>query len=311
MSTYDRGARYACRVQPGVVARRLWRDVREPFALADLHESKTNPLPGQRERIADMVSRMDNLQVPPGPPALTVLEFQSKHDKDKLSTTLVSVAHLCADARHDRGGDGRYLVFAGLVYLTGKPPETAIRMTLNRKSGGGEIAGTNHRVLSWALEDDDAAEALAEAEADFERSWGLLFWVACMRGGAMPENRAKWLELVRRVPSRRHQGDLGVVTRGFAELTETLREWDQTLKEVEMGESQVFREMTAEARLDERVRTRRDDVLRLARMKFKRKLKDEDVQMISTQDSPEVLSAWLDALVMTDNYADFRKVLRQ
>lgn len=310
MSTYDRGARYACRVQPGVVARRLWRDVREPFAFADLHESKTNPLPGQRERIADMVLRMDNLQTP-ALPALAVLKFQSKHDDDKLRSTPVSVAHLHADARHDRGGDGCYLVFAGLIYLSGKPPRTTIHMTLTSKAGGEMIAGTNHQVLSWPHEDDGAAEALAEVEADLVQNWGLLFWVACMRGGATAENRAKWLELVRRVPSRRHQGDLGVITRSFAELTQSLREWEETLKEVNVAESQVFREMTAEADARAVVRTSREHLLRLARMKFKKKLKEEDVQMITTQDSPEVLSAWLDALFMNDNYTDFRKILRQ
>lgn len=308
MSTYDLSARYASRTQPGVVARRLWRRVREPFVLGTLHESKTNPLPGQRERLADQVLLMENLRTPTLP-ALAVLEFQSRHDKDKLNTTLVSVAHLNADARHD-AGDGTYLVFAGVVYLTGRPPLTAIDMTLTGGDGA-VVAGTRHQVLSWSLEDDDATEALAEVEADFEQNWGLLFWLACMRGGATPDNRAKWLELVRRVPSPRHQGDLAVVTRNFAELAKTLRDWEGTLKEVHMGESQVFREMTAEAKALGAIEAHRTDVLRLARMKFKKKLKDEDAQMISTQESPEVLLSWLDAVFVSDNYSDFRKVLRQ
>jgi hypothetical protein len=309
MGMFDQAARYACRAQPAVVAARLLRGLRERLAFVRLHESKTNPLPGQRERIADSVLALDNLDAPASP-GLMILEFQSGEDEDKLHSTLVSVAHLRADVRHGADGKGRYAVFAGLVYLCGRAAETSIQMTLTDAEGR-TTAGTAHRALVWNVADDDATEALAEVEADFEPRWGLLFWVPLMRGAASAENLAKWVELAQRVASKRARGNLGSIAVVFSELAGTLGEWQAALKEMEMKESQVVMEWMADARREERVATRRLDVLRAARLRFKGELTEEDEQMISTQESADVLGAWLDAAVAQPTYADFRAVLRR
>ena len=49
---------------------------------------------------------------------------------------------------------------------------------------------------------------------------------------------------------------------------------------------------------------------RQAQKRFKGELTEEDKQMISTQESALVLSAWLDAVVESATCADFRAALR-
>ena len=66
----------------------------------------------------------------PGSPCLTILEFQSGPDEDKLHTTLVSVAHMRVEVRHGPSLQGRYRVVAGLVYLRGQAPQITLDMTL-------------------------------------------------------------------------------------------------------------------------------------------------------------------------------------
>src|SRR5258707_7941253 len=99
MGMFDQAARYACRTAPHPVARRLRRKVRQRLELEQFHDTRTTPLPGQRDRTADSVLALRNLDRATSP-CLIILEFQAEHDEDKLHTTLVSVAHLRADVRH-------------------------------------------------------------------------------------------------------------------------------------------------------------------------------------------------------------------
>jgi hypothetical protein len=309
MGMFDQAARYACRTAPQAVARRLLRMVRERLELDQFHDTRTSPLPGQRDRTVDSVLALRDLDRPASP-CLIILEFQAEHDEDKLHTTLVSVAHMRADVRHGPEHKGRYEVFAGLVYLRGQASDTSLGMTLTDETGQ-RLAGTWHTVLFWNVEEDEAGQALAEVEADFEHLWGLLFWVALMRNGARAENIAAWLALVRRVPSKRHQADLARIALVFAELAGTLHEWREALKEVDMQESRVVLEWTADARRQERVEALRATLVRQAELRFKGELTDEDRQMLSTQDSVGVLDEWLDAVVKANDYAAFRTVLRR
>src|SRR5207248_14742 len=116
MGMFDQAARYACRAAPEPVARRLLRKVRQRLELEQFHDTRTTPLPGQRDRTVDSVLSLRDLDRPASP-CLVIVEFQSEHDEDKLHTTLVSVAHMRADVRHGPEREGRYEVFAGLVYL--------------------------------------------------------------------------------------------------------------------------------------------------------------------------------------------------
>ena len=132
-----------------------------------------------------------------------------------------------------------------------------------------------------------------------------------MRHAATAENRSKWLTFVEKVERPRHRADLGKIALVFGELAGALGEWRETVKEIDMKDSQVVLEWVADAREKERVTTRREDVLRLAEKRFKSELTAEDRQMISTQESAAVLGAWLDAVVEQPTSADFRAVLRR
>jgi len=215
-----------------------------------------------------------------------------------------------ADVRHGPERKGRYRVVAGMVFLCGKASETTIDMTLTDKEGL-PLAGGWHKVLLWVVEEEDAALALAEVENDFDHCWGLLFWLPLMAGAALPLNIAAWLRLVARVPSKRHRADLFRIALVFAELAGTLPKWREALKEADMKDSPLVLEWTADARLQERVETLPETLLRLAGMRFKGELTDEDRQMMSTQDSAAVLREWLDAVIQAKDYTDFRAVLRR
>src|SRR5947209_8292583 len=106
MGMFDQAARYACRTAPHPVARRLLRKVRERLELEQFHDTRTTPLPGQRDRTADSVLALRDLDLPAAP-CLVILEFQAQPDEDKLGTTLVSVAHMRADVRHGPDRKGR------------------------------------------------------------------------------------------------------------------------------------------------------------------------------------------------------------
>jgi hypothetical protein len=85
----------------------------------------------------------------------------------------------------------------------------------------------------------------------------------------------------------------------------------ESSKEVDVQESQLIREWTAEAREQARLETLRALLLRQAANRFNGALTDEDRQMISKQDSSSVLDEWLDAVVQATDYAAFRAVLRR
>src|SRR5262249_3352333 len=150
----DQAARFACRAQPVPVGRRLLRKARQRLEVAQFHDTRTAPLPGQKDTTADSVLSLRNLDRPAAP-CLVILEFQAQLDEAKLATTLVSVAHMHAEVRHGDDRKGRYQVFAGLVYLRGRAPEVSLEMTLTGEAGE-VLAGTQHKVLSWNVEEDDA-----------------------------------------------------------------------------------------------------------------------------------------------------------
>ena len=115
---------------------------------------------------------------------------------------------------------------------------------------------------------------------------------------------------MQRETNKRHRADLGRIALVFAELAGAPREWREALKEIDMQESQFMIEWTADAREKERVATSRETLLREAQKRFKGELTEEDKQMISTQESALVFSGWLDAVVESETYADFRAALR-
>lgn len=76
-----------------------------------------------------------------------------------------------------------------------------------------------------------------------------------------------------------------------------------------MRESQFLVEWTADVRRQGQAEGLRFALLRLAEKRFKGALTDADRKMISTQDSPEMLSEWFNAAVDSEDSAAFRNVL--
>src|SRR5436305_532482 len=99
MGVFDQAANYACRAEPKGVTTRLMHKYRLPFTFRELYETRTTPLPGQRDRTADKVAILqhpDQL----AQPWLLLWEFQAAHDPEKLDITLLEAARLRTDFRH-------------------------------------------------------------------------------------------------------------------------------------------------------------------------------------------------------------------
>src|SRR5260370_24675281 len=107
MGVYDQAARYAYRAEPRSLSQRLVRGGAQRLAFRELLDTRTTPLPGERDRISDTVAAFDN-EDNPSEPWLLAVEFQVRHDEDKLDVTLVYVARLRADCRHGAQQRGKY-----------------------------------------------------------------------------------------------------------------------------------------------------------------------------------------------------------
>src|SRR5262249_33365642 len=169
MGVYDQAARYAFRAEPRAVVQRKLLQAGSRLVFRELVDTRTTPLPGERDRTCDSVVTLDDAACP-DEPWLLVVEFQAEHDPDKLDVTLVYVARLRADFRHGPKQRGKHKVAVALVYLRGRAPLPVLDMTLPEPGG----VGTRHVALVGNVADAAAATALADV-ASGRSSWGLLF----------------------------------------------------------------------------------------------------------------------------------------
>lgn len=186
MGDFDRAARSAARADPDAVVRRLLAPAGADWRFREWLDTRTVPLPGGSDRIADLVAALDDPSS--GPPTLLILEFQARHDPEKLDATLEEAATFRVRTRHGDDGKGKYRVLTALVYLQGRCPDGVLDMTV----GG---YGTRHAPLVWNVEADDAPAAL-DGVADGRASWGTRFWVPLMAGGEDAAIVARWREVV-------------------------------------------------------------------------------------------------------------------
>src|SRR4051794_25317846 len=138
MGVFDQAARYAAQEDPAAVVARLVRGLRESLRFREWVESRTTPLPGERDRTADRVAALAD-EADPDRPWLLLVEFQAEHDADKLDVTLLEAARLRTEVRFGPDRKGRYRVLAALVYLRGLCPEAELDMTV------GGVRGTWHK----------------------------------------------------------------------------------------------------------------------------------------------------------------------
>ncbi len=246
-----------------------------------------------------MLADADN----PTQPWLLVGEFQAEHDENKLDTTLVEVAQFRARMRHGEDGKGKYKVLAGFIYLAGECPENVLDMTLT--SG----AGTRHAALVWNVANESAYEALDDFEAG-KTTWGILFWVALMKGAGKRELVRRWRELTRLVPAS-ELGNLRTVALFFAELAGCRPVWDEELEDWAVTESPLLNTWIQQAADRTRLEQGREWLLRFLRARFPADLTLEVIETINQQPSPSLLASWYDTAIHANTFADFLAVLRQ
>lgn len=231
MGVFDQAARFAAQADPEGVVRRVLAATKTPLRFTEWADTRTLPRPGGSERTADLVAVLADA-VAAGSPWLLLLEFQTRHDPDKLDVTLEEVARLRLHGRHGQDRQGKYRVLTGLVYLQGRCPESALDMRLP------EGFGTQHTALVWNIEEDIADAMLNSLDAG-QTSWGVLFWVPLMAGGADEAVIVRWKERVLAIKDRRRRGDLGQIALVFAELAGRYAAWERGLEGFDMTESNV------------------------------------------------------------------------
>jgi hypothetical protein len=297
MGYFDQGARYAAQADPEAVIARLLRGSGTAFRFREWVETRTSPLPGDRDLTADCVAALTD-PADPERPWLLLLEFQSQHDPEKLDVTLAEVARLRIEARHGDDRRGKYRVLAALVYLAGQCPEAVIDMT----TGG---HGTRHAPIVWNVESDSAAAALDTLAAG-QTSWGILFWVPLMAGAEEPATIARWRELASTLAEKRWLGDLAKIALVFADLPNHYLVWEKGLEGWEVPESQVVNRWIEKAQLD----TTREDLLRVLRSRFPDCVTDEVADAVNAQPSRAMLHDWMDIAASAASFETFLDALR-
>lgn len=303
MGVFDQAARYAAQEDSEPVVRRLVRGLRESLRFREWVESRTTPLPGERDRTADRVAALHD-ESNPDQPWLLLLEFQTEHDPDKLDVTLIEVARLRTEVRHGPDRKGKYKVLAALVYLRGCCPESELDMTV-----GGQ-RGTLHRPVVWNVEEDDAAQALDDLAAG-RATWGVLFWIALMRQGDDAGIIKRWKELAGALPDARRRSDLGRIALVFAELAGCYLAWEQGLEDFSMTESQVVNRWIEKAQLETEMKRARADLLRFVQKRFPGRAPPELADTINSQPSLSLLEEWIDAAATANSFEEFFAVLRR
>jgi hypothetical protein len=302
MGVYDQAARFAAQAEPGAAVRRVLVPSGAALSFREWLDTRTIPLPGGSERIADLVAALDD---PAAAPALLVFEFQAQHDPDKLDVTLEEAGVLRSRARHGADRQGKYRVLTALVYLQGHCPEAVLDMTL---PGG---FGTRHAPLVWNVA-EDSAPATLEAVAKGALSWGMLFWVALMAEGERDAVIARWREVVVQVvPDRRTRGNLAGIALVFAELVGRRAAWRRGLEGFEMTESQVVNEWISQGKAEGTLEERRRNLLRVLTVRFPGAVTDEIVRLVNQQDSLPMLDDWSLAALRAYTFEQFLDELKK
>ena len=303
MPTFDQAARYATQVEPEAVIARLLSPTKAALRFGEWLDTRTTPRPGDRDLTADRVASLLDESAPERP-WLLILEFQSQHDPDKLDVTLAEAARLRIDMRHGPERRGKYNVCTALIYLRGRCPEAALDMTL---TGG---FGTRHAPLVWNVGEDSAEQSLADVTAG-RMAWGLLFWIPLMQGGGEVAMIERWKELASAIADRRLRADLIRVVLIFAELAGCVLAWEKGLEGWDMTESQLVNRWTEQARREERILTRREDILETLQERFPGAIPAEILDLIRRQDSLDMLKEWFHAAVTASSAEQFLAVVRR
>jgi hypothetical protein len=302
MGVYDQAARFAAQAEPEAAVRRVLAPAGVALPFREWLDTRTLPLPGGPDRVADLVAALDD---PAGGPWLLVFEFQAQHDPDKLDVTLEEAGILRGHVRHGDDRRGKYRVLTGLVYLQGRCPEDVLDMTV---PGG---FGTRHAPLVWNLA-EDSGPATLEAVAGGTLSWGMLFWVPLMAEGRQDAVIARWREVVTQVvPDPRTRGNLAAIALVFADLAGCRAEWKRGLEGFEMTESQVVNEWIQQGEVQGELKRQRRNLLQALSARFPGAVTEEITRLVNEQDSLPLLDDWFQAALHAATFEQFLDVLKR
>ncbi len=304
MGVYDQAARYAAQAEPEAVIARLLRDTGEPLSFGRDFDTRTVPLPGGPDRTGDLAVILTG-PVEVAESVLLMIEFQARHDEDKLDATFLAAAQYRHYARHGPDRRGKFNVQTALVYLTDRCPARELRMQL---AGG---SGSVHTCLVWDVAGDAASQTLDDVTAG-RATWGALFWVALQTGAGDATVIQRWKDLVaERVTTTRTRSDMAGIALVFAELAGCLRAWQDALGGWGMTESQVVNGWQEQARREGTLAAHRRDLLTVLGRRFPGQVTAELRDFIQQQDSGEMLHDWLTAALDAAALDDFMVILRR
>jgi hypothetical protein len=284
MGVYDQASRRATQAEPLAVVARLGELARLHWRFQDWTQTQTTPRVEGRDQTADRVAVLEDLDVP-GRLWLALLEFQSRHEPDKLDDLFAEAAQFRRTLRHGQERTGKFAVMPILVYLSGECPKEESVLDLRSPSGHGLL----HAPLIWEIGNDSASDALNAYEQG-KTTWGILFWVSLMKEADEPALVGRWRTLVEKLPDEKSRAELKGVAFIFAGLVGRGQTWIQILEGWTMTESAIVNEWMEATRVE----TTREALLRVARNRFPGAVSPETVTLINSQPSLAMLNDWLD-----------------
>jgi hypothetical protein len=304
MNVFDQSARFVAKSDPAGFLRWLIPGLPSALAFQGWLDTRTLPFPGEADRTCDTVVELFDPSDPSTRWAVAT-EFQSEPDADILDRNLEYLARLRRELRHGPRRRDKFRVAAALVHLTGPRSADTLDMTLPCATP----VGLRLTIASRALRDDDAASTLTDIEAG-RTSRCLLPWIPLMKGGGKPTMVEDWKRLALTEPDFRSRTNHAALALIFAGLTRHLDRWKKALEGWNVKESTVVNEWKAEWKAEGKaegaIEARRDDILRLLKLKFPGQVPAEWVAAVEAQADLKILSRWLEAVAIATSPAKFQ-----
>jgi hypothetical protein len=246
-------------------------------------DAQSAPGPGEPDRRCDTIAELVHREGLTHPRAL-VIELFTQAEAEALDRTGEYLWRFRRDLRHGPHGQDKYPFVAALFFLTGRCAVREIQADLPDEADVVNIL--KPRILELAGQD---AVAFLDAVEQNRLSPVLLAWTPLMKGGQTAETAARWASLSLRLGEmeRRQAATLALI---FSDLTDARSVWKPVLETITMNESTYLREIRIEARLE----TRRDDLMRLLRTKLSGDALARATARVEKQEDLEVLSRWFD-----------------
>jgi hypothetical protein len=293
---FDRGARHTVKLKPEVMLSWLFPRLAH-LRFKRWHDSQSAPRPGEPDRRCDTLAELID---PDGAsaPWTAVIELFTESDADALDRGVEYVGRFRRELRHGPYGHDRYHFALVLVFLTTVPEQTQQQDEL---PGHEEDVFFNVRPRILALAQEDGVALLNRI--DENPTWRpLLAWLPVMRGGQTAEAARRWRTLVEQETDEVLRKTLGDLVLILADLTDSRPVWHKALEGFAVRESTYLRE----ARMEGRVESRQEDLVRVLRARFPGEPLEEVEQRVRKQQQFDELSRWFDLALSNKTLDEFR-----